>query len=530
MLEDDPTLAHRRSLRRARSDDIRGIVLSPTRELALQIAVEARALVKNTGIMIQTAVGGTNRSEMLRRTRTMGCHLLIATPGRLNDLLQDDRSGIDAPNLSALVLDEADRMLDTGFEDELRSISDMLPGVEEKSRQTMLVSATIPDNVIRLARTMVRPDDFEFVQTIPENESLTHDRIPQHIVKLNGWNNVFPSLFELIERELEKAKENRGAKPFKAIVYFNTTGLVQAAGELGSAYRRKHNLRLMTDCIHSGLTQRQRSRAADGFRAAKSAILFSSDVTARGMDFPDVTHVIQVDTPRDRESYIHRLGRTGRQGKDGEGWLLITPSSVRSARDMLRGLPIKPNETLTCATADAKADEKPSQMDDTSQLYSQVNARFLETAYTSTFGAHLGNKAALAQELNDWVMDGWKWEQLPVVSASLAKNLAVPDYLLNIGGSRRSSAPRRERDDSGDAFDDMSRQIRRDDSFDRPPRRDSGRSFSGRGRDNSRGFSRGGYGGNRDGGFRRNSGGRDGRRGDNRGSRSSRQNAEDDAW
>jgi ATP-dependent RNA helicase MSS116 len=160
---------------------------------------------------------------MLNQTRRQGCHLLVATPGRLNDLLQDSGSGIDAPNLAAMVLDEADRMLDVGFERELNEITSCLPRPEEKIRQTMLVSATIPDSVIRLARTMVRANDFEFVQTIPENESLTHDKVPQHIVPVSNWTNVFPTLFELMDREANKAREDPSALPFKAIVYLNTT-------------------------------------------------------------------------------------------------------------------------------------------------------------------------------------------------------------------------------------------------------------------------------------------------------------------
>ena len=123
---------------------------------------------------------------MLRQVQRQGCHLLVATPGRLNDLLSDPEANMYAPNLAAFVLDEADRMLDTGFEKELNEIIRRLPSAGEKQRQTMLVSATIPDDVIRLARSMVRSDDFKFVQTIGEDESLTHDKVPQHVVQVSG--------------------------------------------------------------------------------------------------------------------------------------------------------------------------------------------------------------------------------------------------------------------------------------------------------------------------------------------------------
>ncbi len=185
MINEDPTLATKSAKYQARPDDIRGIIMSPTRELAEQIAEEARRLTRHTGLVVQSAVGGTQKNQMLYKTRREGCHLLVATPGRLYDLLSDERSGIGAPNLAAMVLDEADRMLDVGFERELNAIINILPKPDEKVRQTMLVSATIPDSVIRLTRSMVRADDFEFVQTISESESLTHDHVDQNVVVID---------------------------------------------------------------------------------------------------------------------------------------------------------------------------------------------------------------------------------------------------------------------------------------------------------------------------------------------------------
>lgn len=280
MINDDPSLADRRAVGTAKASDIRGIILSPTRELAEQIAEEARRVCAHTGLVVQSAVGGTQKSQMLRQTQRKGCHLLVATPGRLNDILSDPRSGIDAPGLSALVLDEADRMLDAGFEAELNAILDNLPDPQQMTRQTLLVSATIPDNVIRLARSMVRADDFQFVQTIGANESLTHDRVPQRVVATNSWANLFPTLFELIDREVEAA-EAVGDRPFKAIVYFNTTAMVQLAGVFGQERRRSGAMKIPTIAINSKLTQGQREKAASMFKSLRSGVLFSSDVTAR---------------------------------------------------------------------------------------------------------------------------------------------------------------------------------------------------------------------------------------------------------
>lgn len=484
MLQDDPSLATRGARRDANASDIRGIVLSPTRELAEQIAAEARQLCSQTGLVVQCATGGTDKRRMLMKTRREGCHLLVATPGRLNDLLQDPASRIRAPNLAAMVLDEADRMLDVGFEKELNDITQSLPDATENARQTMLVSATIPDNVIRLARSMVRPDDFEFVQTIPENESLTHDKIPQHIVTCGGWLNVFPSLFELIEREIEKTKDNPEARPFKAIVYFNTTSLVELATDLSRQMLGRSSSGTRCFSIQSKLTQQQRQRAADFFRRAKSGVLISSDVTARGMDFPDVTHVIQIDTPRDRESYIHRLGRTGRQGKEGEGWLILPQSSLRGARRMLRGLPINPSKSLESAETAVASGTTNRHHDELRSIYETTERHLLAQTYTSMFGVS-ANKETLASELNDWAMLGWGWSKPPIVHPRWAHNMGLAHIPgMNLGereGHERNSDQRsggydRERsgrfgsrnESSSDPFDSMRANIR---STDAPPSR-----------------------------------------------------------
>lgn len=441
--------------------------MSPTRELAEQIAVEARALTRRTGLVVQVAVGGTSKGAMLRQTQRQGCHLLVATPGRLNDLLHDERAGIAAPNLAALVLDEGDRMLDAGFEAELDQIMQALPNVQEKVRQTMLVSATIPDNVIRLARSMVRADDFEFVQTIPENESLTHDKVPQRVIPLSSWTNAFPTLFELIDRESTKAAQNPDSPPFKAIVYLNTTSLTELSGEIGFSRRREGMSNLPSYTIHSKLSQVQRARASESFRKAKSGILFSSDVTARGMDFPNVTHVIQVDLPRERESYIHRLGRTGRQDKYGEGWLLLPPLSIRNARTLLRGLPIEPDKSFKSAEIDPSEGEMPPEFEQFKELINRAPSEMVRDAYSSLFGVS-SKKDELARDLYVWMTQGCGMAKPPAVTERWARNLALDPTYLNV-----SALPPRS---SGGRFSDRDRFSGRGDRFsDRGDRRDRGR-------------------------------------------------------
>ncbi|PKS09082.1 hypothetical protein jhhlp_003696 [Lomentospora prolificans] len=422
MIDEDPTLASKATKKRARPDDIRGIVISPTRELAEQIGEEAKALVRHTGLVVQLAVGGQRKDAMLRNVQRNGCHLLVATPGRLKDILEDEYSGVEAPNLAALVLDEADRMLDVGFSETLKDIQKMLPDVGQKERQTLLFSATIPKDVVGLAKAMVRRDKFEFIQTIRPDEALTHERIPQKVVVAPSQVNVFPALYELIDREVAKSKETPNARPFKAIVYYSLTTMVDLAVQVDSTIKRlrrgTHDYP-RTYYIHGQLKQGQRTAAADAFRRAKSAVLISSDVTARGMDFPDVTHVIQVGPPVSREQYIHRLGRTGRQDKDGEGWLIITNTEVDDVRSKVGDLPLVPDKTLESASLVVESEdmELPETFQHVRSAFERVSGSVLADVYKARFGAQgRHNVQGLVNDMNKWSKITWGWEEPPAVA------------------------------------------------------------------------------------------------------------------
>lgn len=436
MIAADPSLATRRARFSADSTDIRGIVISPTRELAEQIAVEAEKLCVGTGLVIQRAVGGTRKFDMLRQTQRQGCHLLVGTPGRLNDLLSDPSSGIRAPNLAAIVLDEADRMLDVGFERELSQIIRQLPDPEETNRQTLLFSATIPQNVIALARTWVRPNNFDFIQTVSKDDVLTHEKVPQHVVNCRGWGNVMPALYELIQTEVEKRANNPDLMPFKALVFLPTTGFVDLVAEADRDLKRMRGGGIWSWRIHSKLTQPRRTRAAEEFRQAKSGILFSSDVTARGLDFPNVTHVIQVGAPTDREQYIHRIGRTGRAEKDGEGWLILPQSDVSKARSELGGLPLKPTTLKTSEFDFTSGAELDSVTAKVTEAVANLPYDILDVAYMSLWGQFEPRSAqAKADELREWFVDAMKKDDTPSMSAStVAKRGLSRIRGLNVGG------------------------------------------------------------------------------------------------
>ncbi|KAH7396878.1 ATP-dependent RNA helicase mss116 mitochondrial precursor [Phaeosphaeria sp. MPI-PUGE-AT-0046c] len=478
IIQNDPALADKpRGYKRARSDNIRAIIISPTRELAEQIAVEAKKVTSGTGIVVQTAVGGTQKRAMLMQTQREGCHLLIGTPGRLNDILGDPYSGVKAPNLNALVMDEADRLLDDGFQKEIDDIKQHLPDPEEVERQNLMFSATVPRDVVDLVRKTLRPG-FHFAKCVSENEEPTHQRVPQKYVNVAGFENIMPSLYELVLREHQASKSSQ-SRPFKAIIYFNSTAEVTLAAsvfyKLSGGFKRNTPLSGMRAFeIHSKLSQAQRTRAADDFRHCLSGVLLSSDVTARGMDFPNVTHVIQIGLPRDRESYIHRLGRTGRAGKEGEGWLFLSPYERNEVGRRLRDLPLADaTHEVQCAAVDmSQAAEVPQEvgqiLSDCVEAHKKVYPDQLDAAFRGLFGSYqwYGDKQSLVDGANRLAEFGWGMPTPPPVPASV------------FSGGRRGGGGGR----SGGGFGD---------------RRGGGGSFGARGGGGFGGDRRGGFGGDR---------------------------------
>ncbi|EGC43599.1 ATP-dependent RNA helicase MSS116 [Histoplasma capsulatum var. duboisii H88] len=435
----DQHLAQRPRFSRNQTDasDIRAIIISPTRELAEQIAVEARKLVSNTSIIVQTAVGGTKKREGLMRIQRDGCHILVGTPGRLIDIFSDPNSGVAAPKLSALVLDEADRLLDIGFAPDIQELQTYLPHRRDVDRQTLMFSATVPREVMSMVRqTMKR--DFAFVKTVQEDEIPTHLTVPQKAVFLRGMENQLPAIFELAKQGIEKHRSDPANNmPFKAIVYFNSTAEVTLAKQAFAAMRSSassfsHPLPdTQSYEMHSRLTQDQRTRFSNMFRSSKSAILFSSDVTARGMDFPDVTHVIQIGIPRDRETYIHRLGRTARANKKGEGWLFTLDLDSGNLRRALRDLPIQVDDSsLLTAAADMTTDiGHPPWVSD---IFSQVKSGFKtvsikdkSAAYAAYLGvmSHIRDKFEVVRIINQLSTHGWGLREPPAFSATTAYKL-----------------------------------------------------------------------------------------------------------
>ena len=302
------------------------LVLSPTRELALQIAREAARLVRHHRWVVKTAVGGTSRSSNINDLLRSRCDILVATPGRINDLLQSEpQIQKRFEKLQVLVFDEADVLLAMGFRDELEAIADRLPPA--CSRQNFMFSATLGSEIRAIAASILKPG-FAQIDTVPANEQDTHQRISQSYAVIPAASSIATLRAIIKDHQLATPKA-------KIIVFFSTTKMTAYMSEV---FLNFGDMNVMQ--IHSKLSQTQRMRISDRFRASYSSVLFTSDVSARGVDYPGVTLVVQYGIPSNREQYIHRIGRTGRAGREGQGILMVSPFEQHFINH-LTGIPIR---------------------------------------------------------------------------------------------------------------------------------------------------------------------------------------------
>lgn len=282
------------------------IVVSPTRELALQIFGVARELMAHHSQTYGIVIGGANiRAEVEKLTK--GVNLLIATPGRLLDHLQKTE-GFVFKNCKALVIDEADRILEVGFEDEMRQIVKILP---KEERQTMLFSATQTTKVEDLSRISLRPGPL-YINVDHRKEHSTVEGLEQGYVICDS-DRRFLLLFSFLKRNLKK----------KIIVFFSSCNCVKYHAEL------LNYIDLPVLDLHGKQKQQKRTNTFFEFCNAKQGTLICTDVAARGLDIPAVDWIVQFDPPDDPRDYIHRVGRTAR-GKDGKGrsLMFLQPSEV----------------------------------------------------------------------------------------------------------------------------------------------------------------------------------------------------------
>ncbi len=270
------------------------LVLVPTRELAQQVSDEFVDVAKAKGLRVSVAYGGTNVRE---QSRGVGrAHILIATPGRLQDIAE--RGLVKLGQVRILILDEADRMLDMGFQPQVDRIVRRIP----KDRQTMFFSATLDGAVGNLARAYTRDP----VRHEVESETETVEGVDHRFLSVSAHSKV-DALVELLEHDdgltLVFVRTKRGAD------------------------RLVHKLRakgVRAEALHGDMQQRARQRALERFEAAKADVLVATDVAARGLDLEGISHVVNYDPPQDDKGYVHRIGRTARAGNTGTGITLVT--------------------------------------------------------------------------------------------------------------------------------------------------------------------------------------------------------------
>lgn len=308
------------------------LVICPTRELALQIAKECNAVTACLPQRMEchTAFGGTSRVANLKSFLLGSPTVLVATPGRLDDILGEEAVREKFSHLKTVILDEADQMLDAGFAPAVRKILKRIPPKSD-GWQGMCFSATLPREVLDIARIVLFPG-FAHLSTVDPNETPTHERVPQFYITVPTVGQTFAALSALIEEEY-----NQDPTDFKAIVFGTTANGVGLLYDLyGHALPQFKLFEL-----HSRMSQPARTRTTQEFKAASSGILFASDVVGRGMDFPNVGLVIQVGLPSSTDQYVHRVGRTARAGKDGRAVLVLSERESFFPK-INKTLPIKP--------------------------------------------------------------------------------------------------------------------------------------------------------------------------------------------
>ena len=270
---------------------VRALVVTPTRELALQVEAAVRTYGQFTRLYSATIFGGVGMGPQIKALRR-GVDLVVATPGRLLDHME--RGNLDLSRVEMLVLDEADRMLDMGFIHDIRKILAAVP----EDRQTLLFSATMAKNVQKFARSIVARD-AAFVEV--DRESNTAETVAQHVCAVPNHQKM-----DLLLHVLE-------AEPIESVLVFSRT-----KHRADRITRRLNKKGFSATALHSNKSQPQRQRALDGFRRGRFQVLVATDIAARGIDVDTISHVINYDTPNEVEAYIHRIGRTGRAEATGD--------------------------------------------------------------------------------------------------------------------------------------------------------------------------------------------------------------------
>lgn len=302
------------------------LVLAPTRELAIQIEESFATYGRHLRLRQVLVYGGVSQGNQVRALNR-GAHILVATPGRLLDLM--DQGHIELDRLEVFVLDEADRMLDMGFMPALKRIISQLP----KQRQSLFFSATMPPKIMELAQQLLR--DPINVNVTPKQSSV--ERIAQQLFYVEKTSKL-----SLLQKTLAEPEVDR------AIVFAKTK---RGANMLAERLARGG---LRAAVIHGNKSQSARQRALEAFKSREVQVLVATDIAARGIDIDGITHVVNYDMPVDAESYVHRIGRTGRAGAEGIAMSFCSSAELGELRDIEqligKKIPVAPGQIVPRAT------------------------------------------------------------------------------------------------------------------------------------------------------------------------------------
>lgn len=278
----------------------RCLVLVPTRELAMQVDEAFSKFSENSSLKIALLYGGVRYDEQLKSLRA-GAEIVVATPGRLIDLWR--QRYIDLSGIEVLVLDEVDRMLDMGFIEDVSSIIRMCP----KERQTLLFSATVNKTIREIADWALRDP----VEIDVRTGAITADTISHALYPVAGYQK-YDLLLALLERT-----------HYKSVIVFTRT---KRDADRITEWLEANQIAVAT--MHADRTQRERVEALSGFKTGKYSVLVATDIASRGLDISGVSHVINYNVPEHPEDYVHRIGRTGRAGDEGEAFTLFSPDEL----------------------------------------------------------------------------------------------------------------------------------------------------------------------------------------------------------
>ena len=291
----------------------RSLILTPTRELAEQISVYFKKILKNNKLNFCLLIGGTALTDQ-DKLLNKGVDILIATPGRLIDHI--NRGNILFNDLKILVIDEADRMLDMGFIPDIDQISENLP----KIRQTLFFSATLNKEILNIGkRFVINP---KLIEVSPP--SSTSNTIDQYIIKCNNKNKL---------NTLENILSNTETK--------NTVIFCNRKKDIGSLYTDLKRRNISSIIFHGDLLQSKRQEALNEFKNGNDKILIASDVAGRGIDIENISHVINFDVPINPEDYVHRIGRTGRAGKKGTAITFVLKNDTKYLQEIEKLIKMK---------------------------------------------------------------------------------------------------------------------------------------------------------------------------------------------